>query len=73
MNKYKKGQITLQIRVPIKIAVSILGRLFGCGVLTREQYQKKLEQVDKESADKEKRKLEKLARILEKGCKNDRV
>lgn len=64
MQKYKKGNITLQIRVPIKMAISILGRLYGCGVLTREQYLKKLKNVSEKKVEEEKNRMKKMDKIL---------
>ena len=66
MNKYRKNNITLQIRVPIKTAISILGRLYGCGLLTRSQYQHKLSRIDKIAAEKEKEKSKKTEILLKK-------
>lgn len=64
MKKYGKDRITLQIRVPVKMAVSILGRLYGCGIISREQYLEKLENVSKEEMLKEKTKMEKMEKIF---------
>lgn len=66
MRKYGKDRITLQIRVPIKMAVSILGRLYGSGIISREQYLEKLENVSKEEMLKEKTKMEKMKKIFSK-------
>lgn len=66
MKKYGKNRITLQIRVPIKMAVSILGRLYGSGIISREQYLEKLENVSKEEMLKEKTKMEKMKKIFSK-------
>jgi tRNA(Phe) wybutosine-synthesizing methylase Tyw3 len=66
MKKYGKGRVTLQIRVPIKMAVSILGRLYGCGIISREQYLEKLENVSKEEMLKEKTKMAKMKKIFSK-------
>ena len=64
MKKYGKDRITLQIRVPVKMAVSILGRLYGSGIISREQYLEKLENVSKEEMLKEKTKMEKMKKIF---------
>lgn len=66
MKKYGKGRITLQIRVPVKMAVSILGRLYGSGIISREQYLEKLENVSKEEMLKEKTKMAKMKKIFSK-------
>jgi tRNA(Phe) wybutosine-synthesizing methylase Tyw3 len=66
MKKYGKDRITLQIRVPVKMAVSILGRLYGCGIISREQYLEKLENVSKEEMLKEKTKMAKMKKIFSK-------
>lgn len=66
MQKYKKGNITLEIRVPVKTAISILGRLYGSGILTRSQYQHKLSKIDKIAAKKEKEKSKKTEILLKK-------
>lgn len=66
MKKYGKNRITLQIRVPVKMAVSILGRLYGSGIISREQYLEKLENVSKEEMLKEKKKMEKMEKLFSK-------
>lgn len=71
MKKYGKGRVTLQIRVPIKMAMSILGRLYGSGIISREQYLEKLENVSKEEMLKEKKKMEKMDKILGKVLKKE--
>lgn len=48
MKTWNKGNITLQIRVPPKMAELILGRLYGSGYLTREQYYKKIKKLKKD-------------------------
>lgn len=48
MKTWNKGNITLQIRVPPEMAVLILGRLYGSGYLTREQYYKKIKKLKKD-------------------------
>ena len=48
MKTWNKGNITLQLRVPLKTAELILGRLYGSGVLTREEYIEKLKKIKKE-------------------------
>ena len=48
MKTWNKGNITLQLRVPLKTAELILGRLYGSGVLTREQYFEKLKKIKKD-------------------------
>ena len=69
MRKYGKDRITLQIRVPVKMAVSILGRLYGSGIISREQYLEKLENVSKEEMLKEKKKMKKMDKMLDKVLK----
>lgn len=71
MKKYKKNNITLQIRVPIKVAISILGRIYGSGVISREQYLEKLESVSKMEAEKEKKKMEKMDKMFDKVLKKN--
>ncbi len=66
MKKYGKGRVTLQIRVPVKMAVSILGRIYGSGIISREQYLEKLESVSKAELEKEKKKAEKMEKIFNK-------
>ncbi|MBR5012635.1 MAG: hypothetical protein IKY15_01715 [Clostridia bacterium] len=48
MKTWNKGNITLQIRVPPEMAALILGRLYGKGILTREQYFEKLKKLKKD-------------------------
>lgn len=69
MKKYTKGNITLQLRVPVDFAVSILGRLYGMGILSREDYMKRLEKVSKLDAENEQKKSEKLENLLKKASK----
>ena len=66
MAKYRKNNITLQLRVPVKTAITILGRLYGCGLLTRSQYQHKLSQIDKTTAEKEQKKSKRTEILLKK-------
>lgn len=66
MRKYNKNNITLQIRVPVAMAVSLLGRLYGCGLLSREDYMAKLEKISQDEAEKETHKSNRLARLIEK-------
>ena len=66
MDKYKKNNITVELRVPIKTAISIIGRLYGSGVLSRTQYYNKLAQIDKKAAKIEQQKIEKMDKILSK-------
>ena len=42
--------ITLTLRVTPQRAVQILGRLYGCGEITREKYLKRLAEIDNEIA-----------------------
>lgn len=65
-NSYKKGNVTLQIRLPIPMAISILGRLYGAGVLTKDQYYHKLAQVDVAVAEHEKKKEDRFNKIMKK-------
>ena len=64
--KYKKGNITFQIRIPVALAISLLGRMYGMGLLTRAEYLAKLEKVSRLDAEKERNKSKRLSRLLEK-------
>lgn len=64
--KYRKNNITLQLRVPVSFAVSILGRLYGMGMLTKAEYMAKLDKVSHLEAEKERHKNERLARLVKK-------
>ena len=66
MRKYNKNNITLQIRVPVGMAISLLGRLYGCGLLSKEDYMAKLEKISQEEATKEMHKSNRLTRLIEK-------
>ena len=68
-HSWKKGNVTLQIRLPIPMAISILGRLYGAGVLTKDQYYHKLAQVDMEVAEHEKKKEARFNKIMKKIAK----
>jgi len=66
MAKYHKNNITLQLRVPIQTAISILGRLYGSGIIDRSQYYQKLRKIDKLAIEKEKEKNRKMEILLKK-------
>lgn len=66
MKNYRKGNITLQIRVPVALAISILGRLYGCGLMTKDEYMQRVEKISVEKAENEKRNSYNLSRLLEK-------
>lgn len=66
MTKYKKNQITLQIRCSIPMAKNILNRLYGNGTINRAQYQHKLSQIDKTAAELEQKKSRKMEILLKK-------
>ena len=66
MKNYHKGNITLQIRVPAALAISILGRLYGCGLMTKDEYMQRVEKISVEKAENEKRNSDNLSRLLEK-------
>ena len=63
---YKKNQITLQVRVSPKRAKFILDWLYGCGNISREQYQHKLSKIDKIALKQEKEKHKKMEILLKK-------
>lgn len=65
---WNKGNVTLQIRLPIPMAISILGRLYGSGILTKDQYYHKLAQVDMAVAENEKKKEARFNKIMKKNC-----
>ena len=66
MTKYKKNQITLQIRCSISMAKNILNRLYGNGTINRSQYQYKLSKIDKKAAELEQKKAKKTEILLKK-------
>lgn len=66
---YRKNNITLQIRVPVEQAILILGRLYGCGVITREQYLSRIKILDREKAEKERQKNKVFMNMIEKSRK----
>lgn len=68
-HSWKKGNVTLQIRLPMPMAISILGRLYGSGVLTKDQYYHKLAQVDTAVAEYEKKKEARFDKIMKKIAK----
>lgn len=70
MRKYKKDNITLQLRVPVDFAISIIGRLYGRGLISRENYMAKLKKISQMEAVKEQKKSEKLERILKNAANN---
>ena len=70
MKRWNKGNITLQIRVPPIVAKSLLGRLYGSGFLSREQYYRKIRDVDLEYANMETKKAQKIVKMFEKIIEN---
>ena len=58
--------VTLQVRIPKDTAISILGRLWGSGYLTRKQYEEKISQIDDCVLEREKKKAEKMDKIMQK-------
>lgn len=62
-------KVTLQVRIPPKVAISILGRLYAGKHLTKDQYETKINQIDKTILDKEKKKRIKMDKILSKVLK----
>lgn len=65
---YRKDTITLNVRVPRDVALLILGRLYGSGVLSKKQYEYKASQIDSQFAEKQKIKAEKLKKLLTVAC-----
>ena len=57
---------TLQVRIPAKVAISILGRLYGAGYISKAQYEAKVAQIDKGVLDKDKKKRMKMDKMLSK-------
>lgn len=62
-------KVTLQVRIPPKIAISILGRLYAGKYLTKEQYETKIKQIDANILVLEKKKRIKMDKILSKALK----
>ena len=69
MGRYRKDNITLQLRVPSELAISLLGRLYGKGIISREQYLARIKTIDREEAARQEIKEKKFAEILEKSRK----
>lgn len=61
-----KNNVTLCVRIPKEIAVSILGRLYAGGHINRAQYQTKVRQIDKTVLDRDRKKVLKLEQMLAK-------
>ena len=55
----------MQIRVPVEQALWILGRLYGCGLITREQYVARVKTIDRAKAEKEQQKSKVLTNMIE--------
>lgn len=64
--RYRKNNITLQLRVPVALAISLLGRLYGMGLLTKKDYLARLDKVSHLEAEKERNKSKKLAQLIKK-------
>ena len=64
-----KNNVTLQVRIPKQKAISILGRLYGSGCLSREQYERMVGKIDLEVLLKEEKKRLKMDKILSKVLK----
>lgn len=58
--------VTLQVRVPKNVAISILGRLWASGHLNRKQYEEKITQIDDAILEIERKKEEKMQKIMQK-------
>lgn len=58
--------VTLQVRIPKDKAISILGRLYGGGYISKEQYEKMVGKIDVEVLERERKKSEKMDKILSK-------
>lgn len=58
--------VTLQVRVPKDVAVSILGRLWGSGHINRKQYEEKISLIDDCILERERKKSEKMEKIMQK-------
>lgn len=56
--------VTLQVRIPKNVAVSILGRLYAGRYISREQYETKIAQIDERALEIERQKTDKLERLL---------
>lgn len=67
-----KGNVTLQVRIPKDKAISILGRLYGSGCISRVQYEEKVRQIDEKVLEKEEKKRKKMDKILDKVLKKRR-
>lgn len=63
---YKKNRVTLQVRIPKDVAVSILGRLYAWRYISREQYEAKISQIDEDYLETERKKREKMDKIFAK-------
>ena len=77
MGRYRKDNITLQLRVPADMAISFLGRMYGKGLITREQYIARVKIIDREEFRKQEEKARNFDRMIEnsrifykKGLKN---
>ena len=58
--------VTLQVRIPKNIAISVLGRLYGGGYITKSQYESKISQIDEFVLERERKKAEKMDKIMQK-------
>lgn len=61
--------VTLQVRVPKDVAISVLGRLYGGGYITKTQYEEKVSQIDEFVLERERKKSIKMDKILSKIAK----
>ena len=61
-----KKNITLQVRVLKEVGISILGRLYGGGYISKEQYEEKVSQIDNFMLEKEEKKRMKMDKMLSK-------
>ena len=64
MGRYRKDSYTLSVQVPADVGLSILGRLWATGIITKEQYDKKASQIDNGFQEREMRKHKKLEQLL---------
>ena len=67
--KYRKDNITLQIRVPAEMAIYFLGRMYGKGLITREQYIARVKNIDRGIAERAEMKNKVFERLIKESRK----
>lgn len=65
--------VTLQVRVPKDVAISVLGRLYGGGYITKAQYEAKVALIDEVYLENERKKAKKMDKLLARALSSKKI